>query len=152
LNKQTIDRESVRVLAIELGAREAARRLGVKENTVLSWARRGAWALPKRNGQAQAAIKSAIKLQKRPGDVLLDHKGLEAKAKGGLSLAAANAAEYAGALSPDKVYASAPNFRSIASAAAAIFGWDTGQRQTMTFNTMVVDPETLSKIRELREA
>jgi len=34
--KPTVDRESVRVLAIELGAREAARRLGLNPNTVLS--------------------------------------------------------------------------------------------------------------------
>ncbi len=34
--KPTVDWEVVRVLAIELGACEAARRLGVKEFTVLS--------------------------------------------------------------------------------------------------------------------
>ena len=36
----SVDWEAVRVLAIELGAREAARRLGIKETTVLSRARR----------------------------------------------------------------------------------------------------------------
>jgi transposase-like protein len=36
-SKVRVDREAVRVLAIELGAREAARRLGIKESTVLSW-------------------------------------------------------------------------------------------------------------------
>jgi hypothetical protein len=147
--KQTIDRESVRVLAIELGARETARKLGLKESTVLSWARRGDWKLPKRRGD----FKSAIRLHPRAaGDALLSHKELEARAKGGLSMAAVNAAEHAAALPPDKVYATAPNFRSIASAAASIFGWDAGKSQTMTFNTMVVDPETLQRIRELREA
>jgi hypothetical protein len=34
--KPTVDCEAVHVLAIELGACEAARRLGVKETTVLS--------------------------------------------------------------------------------------------------------------------
>jgi hypothetical protein len=38
-----VDWEAVRVLAIELGAREAARRLGIKESTVLSRARRDKW-------------------------------------------------------------------------------------------------------------
>jgi transposase-like protein len=38
--KPPVDREAVRILAIELGAREAARKLGLNENTVLSWARR----------------------------------------------------------------------------------------------------------------
>jgi Putative ATPase subunit of terminase (gpP-like) len=45
--KPPADRESVRVLAIELAAREAARKLGLNENTVLSWARRENWNLPK---------------------------------------------------------------------------------------------------------
>jgi transposase-like protein len=34
--KPPVDREAVRVLAIELGAREAARRLRLNPNTVLS--------------------------------------------------------------------------------------------------------------------
>jgi uncharacterized protein YjcR len=70
--KPTADREAVRVLAIELGAREAARRLGIKESTVLSWARRYGWKLPKRK---PGAISRAINLQSqhaiKPGDALI---------------------------------------------------------------------------------
>jgi hypothetical protein len=42
--------ESVRLLAVEIGARQAARKLGLKERTVLTWARRYDWKLPRRKG------------------------------------------------------------------------------------------------------
>jgi len=57
--KPTVDREAVRVLAIELGAREAARRLGLKEGTVLSWASRYKWNLTSQRNVGRPAI-SAI--------------------------------------------------------------------------------------------
>jgi hypothetical protein len=79
--KPPVDREAVRVLAIELGAREAARRLWIKESTVLSWARRYDWKLPKRKGGGT----SAITLHAKPGDALIaTHKELEDATKTGL--------------------------------------------------------------------
>ena len=57
------DWEAVRMLAIELGARETARRLGLKESTVLSRARRDEWNLPKRKGGATLKSADAITLQ-----------------------------------------------------------------------------------------
>jgi len=86
-SKPPVDREAVRVLAIELGAREAARKLGLNENTVLSWARRENWNLPKRTGGPKT-----IELQSKPGDVLIaSHKQLEGATKTGLMLTAAKA-------------------------------------------------------------
>ena len=38
-----IDKEQVRMLVLDIGVREAAKRLGISENTVLSWSRRGKW-------------------------------------------------------------------------------------------------------------
>jgi transposase-like protein len=48
--KISINRESVRVLAQAIGARAAARNLGINEKTVLSWSHRGKWKLPRRKG------------------------------------------------------------------------------------------------------
>jgi hypothetical protein len=91
--KSSVDWEAVRVLAIELGARETAKRLGIKESTVLSRARRDEWKLPKRNGGATLKSASAITLQSKPGDVLIaSHKELEGVTKTGLMLTAAKAA------------------------------------------------------------
>lgn len=38
-----VDREQVRMLVVEHGVREAARRCNLNENTVLSWSDRGGW-------------------------------------------------------------------------------------------------------------
>ena len=38
-----IDREQVRMLVLEFGVREAARKVGVNENTVKTWCRDGGW-------------------------------------------------------------------------------------------------------------
>lgn len=38
-----VDREQVRMLAVSVGVREAARQLGLEEDTVCQWAKRGEW-------------------------------------------------------------------------------------------------------------
>ncbi len=61
-----IDKESVRMLAIEIGVRPAARKLGLNEDRVCQWSKRGNWfpALP----DIQQANVSTVS---KPGDVLL---------------------------------------------------------------------------------
>src|SRR5437899_6951081 len=119
--KPAVDREAVRVLAIELGAREAARRLGIKESTVLSWARRYDWNLPKRKGGGNG--KNAIALAIKPGDALIAaHKELEDATKTGLMQALAKAArQVAGKEALD--VSNTAQLRDICLAAARIFGW-----------------------------
>jgi hypothetical protein len=123
MNKTTTkkpDREGVRMLAIELGAREAARRVGVKESTVLSWARRYHWKLPKRKGGAI----SAIKLQSSPGDALIAaHENLEGATKTALMQTLAKAAKQVAGRGALDV-SSTGQLRDICLAAARIFGWD----------------------------
>ena len=62
-------RESVRVLALAIGARAAARRLGINEKTVLSWSHRGKWKLPRRKG-GRPALRSNVS----PSDALAEFK------------------------------------------------------------------------------
>lgn len=38
-----IDKEQVRMLVLEIGPREAARKMGLNENTVRQWSARGGW-------------------------------------------------------------------------------------------------------------
>ncbi len=61
-----IDREAIRLLAIEFGVREAARRSGLNEDTVCSWAKRGAWF-------ASPAIiyNKPVQAVQAPGDIML---------------------------------------------------------------------------------
>ena len=86
--KRSVSREAVHMLALSIGAREAARRLGIKESTVLSWSHRLKWKLPRRK-----VGRPPLELKASPGDVLLDYK-----LRGGLTRmdvykAAAGAAE-----------------------------------------------------------
>ena len=67
--RSRVDREAVHILAISIGAREAARRLGIKESTILSWSHRGKWKLPRHK-----VGRPPLDLKVSPGDVLSDYK------------------------------------------------------------------------------
>ena len=118
-----MDREAVRVLAIELGAREAARRLKLNPNTVLSWARRYDWKLPDRRDIGRPAINpSALSLQS--GDVLLDeHKRLEGQTKTALMQTLHKAAQAVAKKTPLNI-SNMGQFRDACLSAARMFGWD----------------------------
>lgn len=68
--KPSADREAVKTLAMLIGARAAARRLGINEKTVLSWSHRGKWKLPLRRNIGRPPVR----LQVSPSEVLLDYK------------------------------------------------------------------------------
>jgi len=146
------DREAVRVLSIELGAREAARRLGLNPNTVLSWAKRDNWELPNRKGGATKASANAITLQSKPGDVLIaTHRELGERTKSGLARATVRSAEAAANAAEPLPVSNTAQLRDLAASAARIFGWDADRGPKFQFNQLVVSPETLEKIRALRE-
>jgi putative ATPase subunit gpP of terminase len=149
--KPPVDREAVRVLAIELGAREAARRLGLNPNTVLSWSKRYNWELPNRKGGATQASANAITLQSKPGDVLIaEHKSLETTTKTALARATAAAAEHASTQPPLEVHNPA-QLRDLATSAARIFGWDKPLNgPAVQFNQLCITQEQLEQIRQLR--
>src|SRR6201985_1039220 len=87
--KPPISREAVRILAFSIGAREAARRLGIKESTLLSWSHRGKWKLPRHKvGRPPLELKVVS-----PGDVLLDYKLCGGLTRTGIFKAPAGAAE-----------------------------------------------------------
>ena len=51
---------------MEVGAREAARRLGIQESTVLSRAKRESWNLPKRKAARQSKAQLQSPCNQRP--------------------------------------------------------------------------------------
>jgi hypothetical protein len=143
--RPSLDREAIRVLAIELGAREAARRTGVNENTILSWSRRYKWNLPKRTGGPKT-----IELQSKPGDVLIaSHKELEGATKTGLMLTAAKAATKA-AQKPPLDVSNTSQLRDLAQSAARIFGWGEDGMTVHANQALIVTQEQLEQIRQLR--
>jgi hypothetical protein len=87
-SKRPVDREAVRLLALSIGAREAARRLGIKESTLLSWSHRLRWNLPRRK-----VGRPPLELKVTPGDVLRDYKLRGGLTRTDMYKAAAGAAE-----------------------------------------------------------
>ena len=86
--KPPVDREAVHMLALSIGAREAARRLGIKESTLLSWSHRLKWKLPRHK-----VGRPPLELKVSPGDVLLDYKLRGGLTRTDIYKAAAGAAE-----------------------------------------------------------
>jgi len=65
---QPIDREAVRVLALSVGLREAARQLGLNEDRVCKWSERGKWFKPTPQPPKQSDVSSVSK----PGEIMLN--------------------------------------------------------------------------------
>jgi hypothetical protein len=86
--KPRVSREAVHMLALSIGAREAARRLGIKESTLLSWSHRLKWKLPRHK-----VGRPPLELKVSPGDVLLDYKRRGGLTRTDIYKAAAGAAE-----------------------------------------------------------
>jgi uncharacterized protein YjcR len=150
-SKPPVDREAVRVLAIELGAREAARRLGLNPNTVLSWSKRYNWELPNRRGGATKASANAITLQSRPGDVLIaTHRELEGRTKTALAKATVRAAEEAATAAKPLPVSKTAHLRDLAQSAARIFAWGEGGTTVHANQALIVTQEQLEQIRQLR--
>ena len=87
-SKPPVNREAIHILAYSIGAREAARRLGMKESTLLSWSHRLKWKLPRRK-----VGRPPLDLKVSPGDVLLDYKRRGGLTRMDMATAAARAAE-----------------------------------------------------------
>jgi hypothetical protein len=145
LVKDKSDREIARMLCIELGVPEASRRTGIPEGTLYSWSSRYRWDLPKRAGRP------ARELQGKGGDILhAAHAELGGRTRTALAQATAKAAE-ATAKAEKPIEVSSPaHLRDLAASAARIFGWDEAQPHNQ-YNTLVISPEELQRIRDARE-
>jgi transposase len=86
--KRPVSREAVRILAFSIGAREAARRLGIKESTLLSWSHRLKWKLPRHK-----VGRPPLDLKVSPSDVLLEYKRRGGLTRTDVARAVAGAAE-----------------------------------------------------------
>jgi hypothetical protein len=124
---QPVNHEAVRMLAIEIGAREAARKLGLNEDTVCTWSAREKWKLPRRNVAGLSPVLQAS-LKATPAEALLSsHKDLEERGKSAIARASVKSAEAHGS-------ADVPNAKALAQLANAlgrVFQWSTGGGNTV---------------------
>jgi hypothetical protein len=152
---QTVNWEAVKMLAMEVGAREAARRLGIKESTVLSRAKREGWNLQKRKGGATIKSATAITVQSTPSEALQSlHEDLEEVTKTGLKQTLAKAVRALAekeALPVENI----AQFKDACLAAAKLFGWDGKAQPSVIVNAdkavIVCDEGRLAEIREQRQ-
>ncbi len=128
--QKPIDREAVRLLAIEIGVRESARKLGLNEDTVCSWAKRGNWfATP------AVTYNKPVQAMQAPGDVMLDTIAEHgARTKLGLSAYATRQAEH---LASEGKLSDHNAFRNIAAGSSTLHGWNEAkQSASFTLNVL----------------
>jgi hypothetical protein len=151
--KQPINKEAFKMLAIEIGLNEAARRLGIPVPTAKSWARRGKWNLPRRKGGGVSrSLPASIASSPHPIADALDasHKELENATKTALMQALTKAAKaVAGKEALD--VSNTTQLRDVCLAAARIFGWQGDSPVNVEVNNQVGVVVTEEKRRELQE-
>lgn len=121
-----VDKEKVRMLVLECGPREAARRMGLKEDTVNQWSKRGGWLKhlrpenqPKPPSSMQPIIvPNVISPADALSNLLAENHG---KTKVGLSQWTAETGGQLGTLKGEKAMAAHPVAVSVASVMTKIW-------------------------------
>ena len=137
-----VSKEAIRLLAIQFGVREAARRSGLNENTVVSWSKRHNWfTQPPKQTDAITAIKPA-------GDVLLDElAGNERETKLSLSRYTKRASKDA----ENAKLRDAPYVKQVAQTAGITFKWNDREQNNNTVVNIAllgVDPEAVRAVQD----
>lgn len=124
----TVDREQVRLVAVQIGVREAARQFGLPENTVKTWSGRYGWF--KEAAEQQQLVETARETKRvRQGlspreptaAEILEKYGKETR----LSLAAgiARGAETVRDMDGQEVLLASQQVSQLTKAAATVHGW-----------------------------
>lgn len=136
-------REAVRLLAIQIGVREAARQLGLNEDRVCKWSERGKWFAKPSHPKARNAHVSTVS---SPGDILLQAIADDnVPTRAALAKAHRKAAEHAQAMSGVELLkpGTAQALRQHGQGAASVHGWN-DQQQGKGFSLNVLNLGRLS--------
>lgn len=120
-----INKEAVRVLATAVGVREAARQMGLKEDTVKKWSAREQW-FPEPVEVQRPPTMQKMSVPNVPNAAVALLNTLEEHGKAtrfNLSKGILRASKHVAALSPDILLAEAPNIKALTASAAQIHGW-----------------------------
>lgn len=132
-----VDKEQVRMLVLSVGVREAARKMGLNEKTVLHWSHTGDWlkdcrptpAIPAKLPPPASMTPSVNSV--KPADALEDTLLSDGQAtKVATMRFARKSAEYAANLAetdPEKALGHASDVKALAGAAQIVGGWAAGQ-------------------------
>jgi hypothetical protein len=153
MNEEPVNKEAFKMLAMEIGLNEAARKLEIPIPTAKSWARRGKWNLPRRKGGGVSrSLSASIASSPHPiADALgATHKNLEDATKTALMQALTKAARaVAGKDALD--ISNTAQLRDICLAAARIFGWQGDSHVSVAVNAQQALVITDAKRAELQE-
>jgi hypothetical protein len=129
-----INREAVRVLALAVGVREAARRMGLSQERVMKWSQRGNWQLsadasaiskPSATG-ATKQLEACPQPVRNPAEALLDALADDShESKISLSRGLRKAAKYVEDMEGADIIESAQNVKATAQSLALVHKWDT---------------------------
>lgn len=129
-----IDREAVRVLAVAIGARPAARQLGLNEDTVCSWAARFGWFADTQPRQPLPASMQplASNASKSPAVALQDVMSeMGGQTRLGIAKGLHSAAQTVASLPGESVLAQASDVASLAKSASLVHGWADQRNQSV---------------------
>lgn len=106
-NPIAVDKEALRVLVVAIGPREAARQMGLNENTVLAWANRGNWLASTRPTPAENPLPASMQPRAitaiKPSEALLNTLEEEGKeTRGYASAFAKRTLKHAASLDPEQ--------------------------------------------------
>lgn len=141
----SISREAVKTLAIAVGVREAARQLGLNQNTVRQWSRRDKWfkqpepvpvpaTLIKQNGYSVTSVTT-------PSEALRSTLAERSdKTRLGLSKAAMKAAQHLGDQDPEWLITETASKvgNNWARTSSATFGWEAGSKSAGDLNLSIL--------------
>lgn len=132
-----VNREEYRMLVLELGYAETARRTGLKEGTLRQWGFRGGWLehLRKKAQQPASTAKVAVTGVTKPADALCEMLAEDDKAtRIGLSRATRKRVER---LAKSSDPADAQDLLSLAKTAAVTHRWGDGSQIGVAVNILV---------------
>ena len=129
-----VSKEEVRLLAIEIGVREAARRLGLNEDRVCKWSERGKWFTTPKQEKAKMAVVSSVS---KPANILLDELAEnERETRLSLSRYAKRAARDA----ENATLKDSPYVKAAAQVAGIVHKWDSEKPgQSFTLNVLNIN-------------
>lgn len=141
-----VNKEEVRMLVLSVGVREAARQMGLNEDTVSTWSANGGW-LAHTKPQAKPLLPLSLiprsSITSKPADAL--QKALTERhehTKLGLSLYAARASRQASRMPKHELLEAAPSVKAVADVMAKV--WPEAQAGPATGQAMVVNISVLS--------
>jgi hypothetical protein len=150
----------IKMLYMEVGPSEAARRMGIKVGTVTKWASRYKWhrdkliaaaPAPKRGARAMDMSQLSHGAETAPEALKQMTEELATRTKTALAQAATAAAEAAAAREQPLPVQSTAQLRELTAAASRVFGWDSAAPQ-VTHNQLIITADQLRQIRMLRES